>query len=381
MKTIRLIADDLTGALDSAAQFTARVAALPVLLAQESARIALAPGQSAAISMGSRDLDQAAASARATALAPFLAPADIAFLKMDSLLRGHWPVELSRLLAAFPERTCIFAPAFPAERRITEQGRQIAPDPDGRMAPLSRVPLEALAAAGLRARVAAADATPLPDPGGVLVCDASRDEDLKKIVATAPAMGTALLWCGSAGLARALSGHAPPRSMLKAAPPLVLIGSRHPVTLAQIAAVPPHAALKVALGPDAAASAARIAADIERLPCIVTVDLPASTAPARAASVIAERFAAVLPRLAPPAQLVVIGGETLLAVCHAVGASALSLTGEWQVGVPSSELSGGIWNGVTLISRSGAFGRPDFLDKLLGAASASAGRAAVSIER
>ncbi|MGC2788394.1 MAG: hypothetical protein WA397_32075 [Roseiarcus sp.] len=37
MTTLRLIADDLTGALDTAAQFTGRIGPLPVLLDQTTA--------------------------------------------------------------------------------------------------------------------------------------------------------------------------------------------------------------------------------------------------------------------------------------------------------------------------------------------------------
>ncbi len=373
MKTIRLIADDLTGALDSAVPFTARVPGLPVLLARDSGGIELAAHASAAISIGSRDLDPRAAAGRATAAAPFLKTADIAFLKMDSLLRGNWPVELARLSAECPERTCLFAPAFPAERRITEEGRQVAPGPDGRMAPLARVPLDALAAAGLRARVVAVGAMPHPDPGGALICDARRNEDLKAIVAWARAMNEPMLWCGSAGLAHALSGEAAPPIALKAARPLVVAGSQHPLTLAQIAAVPREAALRVAIGADAAESAARIARDIAKAPCIATVDLPPGRAASDAAAVVAQRLAAVLPRLGPPTRLVVIGGETLLAVCGAIGAEALYLEGEWREGVPCSRVSGGMWDGVPLISRSGAFGRRDFLNELFGAAADHAG--------
>jgi uncharacterized protein YgbK (DUF1537 family) len=34
-------------------------------------------------------------------------------------------------------------------------------------------------------------------------------------------------------------------------------------------------------------------------------------------------------------------------------------------GVPVSRIGGGLWDGVRLISRSGAFGAPDFLARLL----------------
>lgn len=364
MNRIRLVADDLTGALDSAVQFTESVPGLPVLLDWRQGVSVSAADAGAAICTESRDLDAVAAAERATQAAPFLAAADLAFLKIDSLLRGNWAVELTRLLALLPERMCIFAPAFPAEQRFTREGRQFAPGPEGKVAQLTPVPQDALAGLSVRAHVVASGCAPRADRGGVAICDAESDADLAAIVAAARAIGEPVLWCGSAGLARALSGCAPPQISLRGDWPLIVIGSQHPRTLSQIAALPLGAAHRIAIGTDAAESAARITRSLAQKPCIVTIDVPDGTTRSAAAARIAERFAAVLPRLAPPASLAVIGGETLSAVCRAIGAKALQLEGEWRAGVPGSRITGGIWHGVPLISRSGAFGSAGFFNEL-----------------
>ena len=61
-----------------------------------------------------------------------------------------------------------------------------------------------------------------------------------------------------------------------------------------------------------------------------------------------------LPR--PPGTLVAAGGETLRAICRGLGAHALETTGLVAPGVPRSAMRGGRWDGVAVVSKSGAFG-------------------------
>ena len=67
----------------------------------------------------------------------------------------------------------------------------------------------------------------------------------------------------------------------------------------------------------------------------------------------------------PPGTLLVAGGETLFAVCAALGATHLEVQDHVVPGVPRSILRGGRWDGVTVISKSGAFGTPALLRDLL----------------
>ena len=54
------------------------------------------------------------------------------------------------------------------------------------------------------------------------------------------------------------------------------------------------------------------------------------------------------------------GGETLRALCDGLGAQGLLAAGLVTPGVPRSRLLGGAWDGLAVISKSGAFG-PDAL--------------------
>ena len=121
MTILRLIADDLTGALDTAAQFTGRIGPLPVLLD----RTMPAPEGSYALDLSCRDRDQETAVAAAREAVRHFAGADLAFKKIDSLLRGHWAVELAGIVRSGMFRRIVLAPAFPAQGRVTRGGRQI----------------------------------------------------------------------------------------------------------------------------------------------------------------------------------------------------------------------------------------------------------------
>ena len=86
MTTLRLIADDLTGALDTAAEFVALTG--PVHAFWQGSRPAALPAN-AAIDLATREGSLEAARAATSARCPPLEQADIAFKKIDSLMRGH----------------------------------------------------------------------------------------------------------------------------------------------------------------------------------------------------------------------------------------------------------------------------------------------------
>ena len=340
MTTLRLLADDLTGALDSAARFVPLVGPLPVVWHPGS----LPP--TVAIDADTRDADAASAAATMGRLATSLAGADIAFKKIDSLLRGHVAVELAACMAHFDH--CVLAPAFPFQGRITRGGRQLVRNGDGWRDCGVDLPAQ-LRALGL--------ATPIRD--------AESDGDLAAIVAAGRALPGRVLWCGTGGLAGALAGaSAAPRPVLPR-PILALIGSDHPVARAQLAAVatglhhPEHA------DPP---SVAAIGASLRAGAAAVSMTLRAGTGRSEAAHRIAECFAGLLAALDPPGTLVVAGGATLRGLCEALGADHLVVDGELAPGVPTSILQGGRWHGQRIVSKSGAFGDTGWLANLLTAA-------------
>lgn len=348
---LRLLADDLTGALDTAAEFSALCGPVPVRWD------AGAVAGSAAFSSASREAARDAAVAAVRAIAPHLAGAGIAYRKLDSLLRGPVAAELAACWATGAWRHCVLAPAFPAQGRVARQGRVLARQPGGDFAPIA---MPDWAGEGLAIRQGRPDA-PLPE--GITWFDAETDADLARIAALGRAAPGPVLWAGSGGLARALAGTAQVRfDTALAAPVLGLFGSDQQATARQLAACG-AAWLRIA----GSADAPRVTRQMQAGAALVSLDLPEATPREAAAQRIAATFATLLPALPRPGTLIVAGGETLRAVCDALGAEGLVATGLVMPGVPRSVLQGGVWDGLPVVSKSGAFGTDALWRDLLAA--------------
>jgi uncharacterized protein YgbK (DUF1537 family) len=359
---LRLLADDLTGALDTSAQFAVHCGALPVGWGDPSAASSCG---SRAVDTGCRELSAGEARSRFAGLIDVLAPAAdcLALLKLDSLLRGHAGHEIADCADRWPERSIVVAPAFPAVRRVTRRGRQYWFD--GRQFIATGEDLCAtLAARGVAFELRRPGAE---IPAGVSIFDAETDADLAMIVAVAPPDGPEPLWCGSAGLGSALAQQSGPGPRGQAEPierPLLgLLGTDHPVTRQQLSAVSQHVFAVQAAEPQAATAIAE--AMQSRGAAFITFALPPDVTRAGARHAIDATMADLLPRLPRPQTLVVSGGETLRAVCGRLGADHLVVDGQIAPGIPSSRIRGGAWDGVRVISKSGAFGAPDLLRSLV----------------
>jgi D-threonate/D-erythronate kinase len=353
---LRIVADDLTGALDAAAPFAAAGAPLPVRWDQ-------------APQGGSYALDTETRERRADTYrwVKHLHGAALAFKKIDSLLRGRTAEELLACLDGGRFRSAIIAPAFPAQGRITRRGRQYWRAPDQSWQPVA---CDLLAALRERLPIAHAGSAGAIGNSGHVFCDAQSEADLAAIVEAGRRMGGPVLWCGSAGLARALAGQARAReAFVPKAPLLMLIGSDHAVSRAQHAAI---AALRPGLvtplraseGAAIEAAVAEVAAAIGRgAPSALAVALPENS-PEAAREVLAKAFALVAERMPRPGCLLVTGGATLFGLLQALGAASLLATGELMPGVPHARIVGGRWHDLTAISKSGGFGAPDLLIRL-----------------
>ena len=354
---LRIVADDLTGALDSAAPLATLGGPLPVFW-QPGAIPATAT--SFALDTESRDAPPAP-----PAWLDAFDGAGLAYKKIDSQLRGNTAHEIAACLASGRFASAVIAPAFPAQQRITRDGRQYwRPAPSE---PWQAVPCDlalALRERGPDLRLAgAADAV---EERGFYLCDASSEADLRALAAAGRRLAPPVLWVGSAGLARALAGATAATALPRLAPPLLMIiGSHHPVTVAQIEALKAQAAkLVVEVGPeqdDFEPALARLAGR-ERAALVLAV--PDGTGAERARPFFERALGALAARLPPPRSLVVSGGATLHRLVDVLGARALLVTGEPLPGIPCSVLQGGPWDGAVVISKSGGFGDPRLLIRL-----------------
>lgn len=356
--SIRILADDLTGALDSAACFTGEAGALAVRWALP------APGAgSFALSTETRDLGREAAVRRVREAAPALPGAALMFKKVDSLLRGHVAAEVAAAMGAAGIARAVLAPAFPQQRRVTRGGRQhVLAD-----ARSERVAVDV--GAELRAFGIAATADPrdLGRTGPVAwIADAETDADLARIAAQGRAAPGPLLWCGTAGLAAALAARPAAGARLPRGRVLAICGTDHPVARAQVLAAAATHGPPIRLAPEAADVIARTLR--ERGAAMLAPELPA-TSRAAAREAIGDALARLLPAIAPPDVLIVMGGETLRQCCDALGAGGLSVEALVAPGIPQARMTGGAWADTPIVSKSGAFGEADTLLRLIALAS------------
>lgn len=353
-----LVADDLSGALDSVVAFCDGRNPIPVFnVAPPEGRL-----PRLAVNSGTREADIRTACKTFERLVPDLGNADIAYKKIDSTLRGPWAEELACVMAAGAFDLCIFAPAFPEEGRITRCGRQLVRLADGSLSAVPTDPLASLRRVGLRAM----QICPGDDENSygakndldVLVFDAETTADMQLIAQWGRGLPGSVLWCGSAGLARALAAQAPARALPLKPPLLAIVGSNHPVTCAQIGHTIAHTSTRhVVIGECTESAVAAInTVLLGGGSCLITFTLPDGVDRVAAAVAIREKLARVLPAIARPRSLLVSGGETLQSVCMAVLASHLDVDGELMPGAPHAVLRGGQWDGVQVISKSGGFG-------------------------
>jgi D-threonate/D-erythronate kinase len=367
MTALRLIADDLTGALDTAAEFVGLVGPVPVYW---SGAIPLDLPPSAALDSGTRELGEREAVTRTAQLAKGLVDAKIAYKKVDSLLRGHVVAELIACLRGGAFRYCVLAPAFPYQGRVMRDGVQWRRTASGEWSAIADI-RALLVRAGLPAALGKAGETLKP---GITVYDAEKDDDLRPVAKLGATTDGPVLWCGSAGLAQALAGErkAPSMAALRR-PVLGLFGSDQAITVSQLESCGPYHLRLSDGGPDNAAYLEHLLRKTGV--AMASLDLPSGLGRGEAAQWIGSELARLTREVPRPGTLVVAGGETLRGLCAALEATTLAVQGQIEPGLPYSRLRGGRWDGVEVVSKSGAFGRPEIWRDLLHLDRANAPRA------
>jgi len=355
---VRIVADDLTGALDAAAPLVGLAGPLPVLWDGSAART-----MRGSFALDSESRERPAPPEHSLAA---LRGADLAYKKIDSLLRGRTVDEIAACLASGLFASVVIAPAFPAQQRITRGGRQYWRP----AATAAWQPVEVELMAELRRRGLPVSQAPSVDEiagRGSFLCDATTEDDLAAIVRAGRALTAPLLWIGTAGLAHALAGPSGLAGPTALPPPLLLvIGSHHPVTLAQLEQLAAHApdaiaAIRLGSGDFTAAHERLAAALADHGRAALVFALPDGTGADVAGPLFDRVLALASARLPPPRSLGVTGGATLFRLVRALDARALLVSGELMPGIAVSRLDGGRWPGATVLSKSGAFGATDLL--------------------
>lgn len=401
-----IVADDVTGAGDTAVQF-----------AQEgwTAELRLRRGadgdaQVVAVSTDSRACSEEDAAARVRA-AVAQTPGTHVFKKIDSTLRGPIRAEIEALLeASDPDVVAVVCPAFPAVGRTMTDGvlyvdgtpvgaTSVGRDP---VTPVteSHVPT-LLGAPSLRLdpdEGPAAHAARLRKAGRIVVVDAATDADLDRIARAVHELGDRALPVGAAGLAGALArlrrperpAHAPAPPAepdhRQGAPVLVVVTSLHSAARGQIRALVDDGAEHHEPDPSAVlddeawrAFADAVTATARAADTADTADTIVLSAPERGSGadgnvpphvppdLVAHRLAdaaAHLMQARCPAGIVVTGGDGARALLERLEGTGIRLdTGHADVGqgVAVGSVVGGWADRLPVATKAGGFGEPDVL--------------------
>jgi uncharacterized protein YgbK (DUF1537 family) len=385
---LAIIADDLTGGLDTGVAFAAR-GWRTVLRIHEEERCLLPaspPPDVIVWDTETREANEetAARIARSVCAEPSVRGSARLYKKIDSTLRGPWLAELWEVSQAGARPgPVVLCPAFPAVGRTVVDGE-------------ARVHGQSLADAGfpgsgrlcdrlegrwlgsvrfLASSEALAEMLSDDEPQPrLLVVDAATDRDLEALAATIETTQNRCLPCGAGGLAmawaRALIPDPDPLPPLApvAGPVWVVAGSQHRATRQQMEAL--------AESPDAhvewiEAGAANLPARLRHLPGAATLGVALRQGDGRSRSAADPAFAAwaaeCISGIAAEARqrgigaLVATGGETAALLLRAMGASTLRIDRELIPGIPLCQIADGPWAGTPLVTKAGGFGERDAL--------------------
>lgn len=372
---ILIVADDLTGAMDSAGPFAAVGAETWVVAVPMRCEPAtLGSAQVVSVNTDSRHLPAARAAGRVAAIARHLGVArfDLVIKKIDSTLRGNVVAETLALMDASGRGKALVAPAFPAQGRTVRggivhvDGKPLAETAFARDA-LSPPPLEPLhdafvsARPGLRAGIAGGRF----DPGlDVWIADGVADGDLSAAVSAMDGREADVLMVGSAGLTRALAGHRFAGGPAPAAGPrrvtgtiVFAVGSRAARSAEQVDRLADEPETAVLRAPNGRLQPAGIPA-ARNLVLKATADDAGNEGDAGRVAADMAKHAIEIVRHAGAEALVATGGDTAIAILAASDNPALQVLGDLMPGIPYARINLGgapLW----LVTKAGGFGNPD----------------------
>lgn len=391
-----VVADDLTGATDTAHAFAKRGYETTVQVDPDST----SPDSTVlAVNTDSRYADPGTAAERVRRVVRD-AGAPVVYKKVDSTLRGNVASETEAAMEGFDRG--LFAPAAPAVGRLTACGHHLvdgrlltdteyADDPNapasahlptllaGTERPVEHLDAGTVAAGSGTVREALADVS----EGTLITCDTIHDRHLEAIARAGRESDQCPLFVGSSGLAEHVAVSSEPDSELgfeyAVGAALGIVGSVSETTLSQLAALSEN--WLIAIEPEellsdpegAGRGAGRRAADrlaagehavVTAAPDRETVNRTLERGRKRGldGDAIRERVARALASAADAgvgeaAGLFVTGGDVAMAAFDALDARALSLSGEEiEAGIPMSRLDGGAANGLPVVTKAGGFG-------------------------
>ena len=343
---VAIIADDLTGALDTGTPFVDAGLSVAVAIDVSAISETLATGcEVVVVNTASRALPEEEAAGRVSAAAKALLAASpqIVLKKIDSRLKGNVAAESVALATVFGHETIVVAPAIPDQERLTRNGHVVGRGVD-RPLPIAEL----------------FDASDTE----VLVRDAETDGDLDQVVEAHD--WTNALAVGARGIGAALARkigqpNRTSKSFTASSRTVFAFGSRDPITTAQMARLEGTECL-----------AATIDAPMGAVPPEARFGLPillrCTGEITSEAATVADRFAKGVKsaiEMTRPDMLMVGGGDTALAVFRELGIRVLRPQGEIEAGIPWFDVVTADGLRLRCAVKSGGFGNSDSLVRLI----------------
>jgi uncharacterized protein YgbK (DUF1537 family) len=404
-----IVADDLTGAGDSAVKFAALGWQTRLTLGGPFA-VAVQRGSVVAVVTDSRAQHAEAArlSTSGAVTALMGSGIDRLFVKIDSTLRGSVPDQIRGALNAwthrYPDAIAIVCPAYPAMGRTVEGGLLLVDGAGVETTSVGRDPVTPVATSALAdlvpgsvgIRIGQAGATALATlitaaEVSVVTVDARTDPDLALLAAAIELLGARAVPVGSAGLAvqmaRVWGSANAPTAATRSAPAgrsVVVLSSLHDVSRAQYAHLLESGFSVQTLAPtleeilradDAMGAWIAENLDTETSAAVIVILSPirqgdplgddgASAVPARIAAALAAIADAVVSTLGA-GSLVLMGGDGARAVLDRFEAESVQITHAIGEGTPIGVIEGGRLHGLTVVTKAGGFGSTSALTDLL----------------
>ena len=395
MPKLLIIADDLTGALDTGVKFS-QAGLRTVILTRRQDVCAADDADVTVLCAETRHLSGEEAYGEIRSIAEENAARfPLLMKKTDSGLRGNIGAELQALMDGAHESCLAFLPALPEMDRITRGGVQYIDGVPVSQSVFGRDPFEPVLdddVPSMLRRHCTAPVRVIPrgqaatGDDAILVCDAETADDMRASVGQILRDGKIRLLAGCAGLAQALAGElardaAAPCEPEEKEPLLVVCGSVNRISQQQLeyaeraGVARYHMPLEYLLGETEAGPTESFVLErcASSLPVMVDTFAEEPSECPISQEMLEDRRRRISRRLGGLVKTVmdrdvrrrimIIGGDTLSALMDAIGCTALMPLCEPDRGVVLSELryNGRRWQ---ILSKSGGFGTEDLLTRL-----------------
>ena len=412
-----VLADDLTGAMDTGIQAARNGHRVSVLLNSDHARCVMSSCDTVVLDTESRNIGKQEAYERVRRAVELLSTHDteIVYKKIDSTCRGNIGAEIDALLDARVADMIVLAPALPHKLRVTVEGihyvsgerledTEIARDPlypvfysrisdivnqqsERRVWP-AHLPMVTKGADPLRRWLE----TGLDKGYSIAVADVVDNSHLLSCATAIYGASGHMLGSGSAGLFEAMHSYASgtkhsfAQTPVSDKPVLIVCGSPSGVSRNQI---------EYALSNDARIGSLEVFSACVRAESVGVqplidkacellasgVSVVIDGAPIKREALL-KQYQANLPEMrristalleglghvvrdivssTEISGLVLVGGDTAVAACSALGAHSIDVNLEVRPYVPSGILSGGVASGMRVVTKAGGFGDKDVL--------------------